>query len=166
MAIRLPFAHVSGCNEMLTCVMAVSLSYPLWLPNASRRTVIPRLPRTIARCPASCNPIEAQDNSPTSPGTSKASTKIARTMPSSRKINLAKVRASLDVVCPKCEKSISPAEVRRADFEHIECPGWAKDLCATLVSRSRSDRERSSGHTRQELGQHGLQDLGQRVVWT
>jgi len=29
---------------------------------------------------------------------------------------------SLDVVCPKCRKAISPPEVRRADFERIECP--------------------------------------------
>jgi predicted RNA-binding Zn-ribbon protein involved in translation (DUF1610 family) len=43
-------------------------------------------------------------------------------MPSSRKINLEKVRASLDAVCPKCGKVITPAEVRRIDFEHIECP--------------------------------------------
>jgi ribosomal protein S27AE len=43
-------------------------------------------------------------------------------MPRSRKINLEKVLASLDAVCPKCGKSISPAEVRRIDFERIECP--------------------------------------------
>jgi hypothetical protein len=43
-------------------------------------------------------------------------------MASSRKINLEKVRASLDAVCPKCEKIIPPAEVRRIDFERIECP--------------------------------------------
>jgi ribosomal protein S27AE len=43
-------------------------------------------------------------------------------MPRSRKINLEKVLASLDAVCPKCGKLISPAEVRRIDFERIECP--------------------------------------------
>jgi hypothetical protein len=43
-------------------------------------------------------------------------------MPSSRKINREKVLASLDKVCPKYGKVISPAEVRRIDFEHIECP--------------------------------------------
>jgi ribosomal protein L37AE/L43A len=42
-------------------------------------------------------------------------------MASSRKINLEKVRASLDVVCPKCGRVIPPAEVRRIDFERIEC---------------------------------------------
>jgi ribosomal protein L37AE/L43A len=39
-----------------------------------------------------------------------------------RRINLAKVQASLDAICPKCGKAISPAEVKRVDFEHIECP--------------------------------------------
>jgi predicted RNA-binding Zn-ribbon protein involved in translation (DUF1610 family) len=43
-------------------------------------------------------------------------------MPRSRKINLEKVRASLDALCPKCGKVITPAEVKRIDFEHIECP--------------------------------------------
>jgi predicted RNA-binding Zn-ribbon protein involved in translation (DUF1610 family) len=51
----------------------------------------------------------------------KRGTKIAR-MPSSRKINLDEVQASLDKVCPKCGRVIPPAEVRRIDFEHIECP--------------------------------------------
>jgi ribosomal protein S27AE len=31
-------------------------------------------------------------------------------------------RASLDAVCPKCGALIPPAEVRRIDFERIECP--------------------------------------------
>jgi DNA-directed RNA polymerase subunit RPC12/RpoP len=43
-------------------------------------------------------------------------------MPRSRKINLEKVQASLDAVCPKCGALIPPAEVRRVDFERIECP--------------------------------------------
>jgi hypothetical protein len=43
-------------------------------------------------------------------------------MPSRKKINLEKVRASLDAVCPKCSRVIPPAEVRRIDFERIECP--------------------------------------------
>jgi hypothetical protein len=53
-------------------------------------------------------------------------TRMLRTMPSSRKINLEKVRASLDVVCPKCGRAIPPAEVRRVDFERIECPACGK----------------------------------------
>jgi hypothetical protein len=40
----------------------------------------------------------------------------------SRKVNLAKVQASLDVVCPKCAGLITPAQIRRIDFDRIECP--------------------------------------------
>jgi predicted RNA-binding Zn-ribbon protein involved in translation (DUF1610 family) len=43
-------------------------------------------------------------------------------MPRSRKIDLKKVQASLDVVCPKCGGLIPRADVRRIDFERIECP--------------------------------------------
>jgi hypothetical protein len=43
-------------------------------------------------------------------------------MPRSRKINLEKVRASLDAVCPKGGALIPPAQVRRIDFERIESP--------------------------------------------
>jgi hypothetical protein len=45
-----------------------------------------------------------------------------RLMPRSRKINLEKVRASLDAVCPKCGALIPPSQVRRVDFVRIECP--------------------------------------------
>jgi hypothetical protein len=45
-----------------------------------------------------------------------------QTMPRSRKINLEKVRESLDKLCPKCGCLISPAQVRRIDFERIKCP--------------------------------------------
>jgi predicted RNA-binding Zn-ribbon protein involved in translation (DUF1610 family) len=47
---------------------------------------------------------------------------MVRTMPSRKKINLEKVKASLDHVCPKCGGLITPAQVRRIDFERIECP--------------------------------------------
>jgi predicted RNA-binding Zn-ribbon protein involved in translation (DUF1610 family) len=43
-------------------------------------------------------------------------------MTGSRKVNLEKVQASLDVVCPKCGRTISPAEVQRVDFQNIACP--------------------------------------------
>ena len=48
--------------------------------------------------------------------------RIGRPMPSSRKINFKKVLASLNTVSPNCGKAMSPAEVRRVDFERIECP--------------------------------------------
>jgi hypothetical protein len=46
---------------------------------------------------------------------------MPQVMAGSRKINLERVRASLDKVCPKCGSLIPPAEVRRIDFERIEC---------------------------------------------
>jgi ribosomal protein S27AE len=49
-------------------------------------------------------------------------------MPSRKKINLEKVLASLDKVCPKCGHVISPAEVKRIDFEHIECPACGEQF--------------------------------------
>jgi predicted RNA-binding Zn-ribbon protein involved in translation (DUF1610 family) len=39
-----------------------------------------------------------------------------------RNVNLEKVLASLDTICAKCGKAISPAEVKRIDFELMECP--------------------------------------------
>ena len=39
-----------------------------------------------------------------------------------KKVNLEKMQASLDAECPKCGKAISPAEVKRIDFERMKCP--------------------------------------------
>jgi hypothetical protein len=43
-------------------------------------------------------------------------------MPHKPKINLEKVRAALDTVCPKCGRRIPPAEVQRIDFTRVKCP--------------------------------------------
>jgi ribosomal protein S27AE len=43
-------------------------------------------------------------------------------MPQKQKINLGKVMASLETICPKCGHSIAPAELRRVDFERVVCP--------------------------------------------
>ena len=43
-------------------------------------------------------------------------------MPRSRKINLEKLQASLDKTCRKCGFTITPDQVKRVDFERIECP--------------------------------------------
>jgi ribosomal protein S27AE len=43
-------------------------------------------------------------------------------MPKKQKIKLGDVLGSLNTVCPKCGCSIPPAQVRRIDFERIECP--------------------------------------------
>jgi ribosomal protein S27AE len=37
------------------------------------------------------------------------------------KINLEKVLAALNVTCPSCGYSISPAEIVRIDFERMKC---------------------------------------------
>jgi hydrogenase maturation factor HypF (carbamoyltransferase family) len=43
-------------------------------------------------------------------------------MPHKQKINLEKVLASLNTVCPKCRCSIAPARIRRVSFDEIVCP--------------------------------------------
>jgi hypothetical protein len=43
-------------------------------------------------------------------------------MPRSRKIDLAKVLASLDTKCPKSGFTITPDLAKRVDFERMECP--------------------------------------------
>jgi ribosomal protein S27AE len=43
-------------------------------------------------------------------------------MPQKQTINLANVLAVLDRLCPKCGHAIAPAELRRVDFERVECP--------------------------------------------
>jgi transposase-like protein len=48
-------------------------------------------------------------------------------MPRSRKIDMEKVLACMDTVCPKCGKTIPPAEVQqRLDFTRIKCPTCAE----------------------------------------
>jgi hypothetical protein len=39
-----------------------------------------------------------------------------------KKINLDNVRASLATPCPYCGHEITPAELRRIDFNHVRCP--------------------------------------------
>jgi ribosomal protein S27AE len=43
-------------------------------------------------------------------------------VPRSRKINLEKVLALLNTTCPKCGFAITPDQVKRVDFERMECP--------------------------------------------
>jgi predicted RNA-binding Zn-ribbon protein involved in translation (DUF1610 family) len=43
-------------------------------------------------------------------------------MPSKQKINLEKVRASLNTLCPKCGYSIPPEKLYRVDSDHVQCP--------------------------------------------
>jgi transposase-like protein len=43
-------------------------------------------------------------------------------MPSRKKINLPAILASLNLVCPKCQAEIEPAQIIRIKFEEINCP--------------------------------------------
>lgn len=48
-------------------------------------------------------------------------------MSRSRKINQEKVQASLDARCPNCGVLITPAKVKRIDFDRVEClEGWTQ----------------------------------------
>jgi ribosomal protein L32 len=43
-------------------------------------------------------------------------------VPQKQKLNLEKVMASLNTVCPKCGCSITPDKIRRIDFQLVVCP--------------------------------------------
>jgi transposase len=51
-------------------------------------------------------------------------------VPRLRKINLAKVQASLNKTCPKCGFTITPNQVKRVDFDRIECPKCGEKIQA------------------------------------
>ena len=42
--------------------------------------------------------------------------------PRKQKLNLAKVLASLDTTCPACGYAIPPEEMRRLNFDTVQCP--------------------------------------------
>ena len=48
--------------------------------------------------------------------------RVINFMPKKKKINLGKVLASLNTICPKCKYSIPSSERQHADTEHILCP--------------------------------------------
>lgn len=43
-------------------------------------------------------------------------------MPRKQKINLEKVKASLNTLCPNCGYSIPPNETQRTSFTEMKCP--------------------------------------------
>jgi DNA-directed RNA polymerase subunit RPC12/RpoP len=49
-------------------------------------------------------------------------------MPARRKLDLEKIRASLNTVCPYCSASIPPEDQNRMDWEHMKCPHCGKDF--------------------------------------
>jgi predicted RNA-binding Zn-ribbon protein involved in translation (DUF1610 family) len=46
----------------------------------------------------------------------------------SRKINLEKVRQSLDTVCTLCGYAIPPEQVRRTGYDRVICPKCGKEF--------------------------------------
>lgn len=56
---------------------------------------------------------------------------IDNRMPSKQKINLEKVQAALNTLCPKCGYVIQPAEIRRYDFNTMKCPACDEHFVVT-----------------------------------
>jgi ribosomal protein S27AE len=56
-------------------------------------------------------------------------------MPSKQKINREKVQAALNTLCPKCGYSITPAEIRRVDFDSMKCPKCGESFTAIPFSQ-------------------------------
>jgi hypothetical protein len=50
------------------------------------------------------------------------------------KLNLEKIRASLDLICPNCGARISPEHQHRIDWDHLKCPVCLQNF----VPRARS----------------------------
>jgi len=44
-------------------------------------------------------------------------------VPRSRKLDLEKIRAALNIACTHCGTGIPPDKQMRVDFEHLKCPG-------------------------------------------
>jgi hypothetical protein len=53
------------------------------------------------------------------------------------KINLAKVLAALNTICPKCGYSISPAQIMRVDSERSALPRVRAHLCTQEIPTRR-----------------------------
>jgi len=53
------------------------------------------------------------------------------------KINLEKVLAALNTVCPKCGYVITPAEIQRINFELMRCPKCGQIFDAAKVRKAK-----------------------------
>jgi ribosomal protein S27AE len=56
---------------------------------------------------------------------------------SRKKVDFEKVFASLNTVCPKCGKVISPSEIRRVSFDEMICPQCGEKF---TPQRNRADQ--------------------------
>jgi ribosomal protein S27AE len=53
-------------------------------------------------------------------------------MPRRGKLDLERIRASLNTICPHCGHSITPAERMHVDTEHLQCPKCLKIFVAEV----------------------------------
>jgi len=62
--------------------------------------------------------------------------RLFRLLRNRRKIDLAKIHESVNTVCPKCKKTITPAEIQRVDFRSRQVSGVRRAVRAerTLVA--------------------------------
>jgi len=60
-------------------------------------------------------------------------------MPARRKYNLEAIRASLNLICPKCQAEIEPSQILRITFEEIKCPH-----CDSIVKPQRKELPKES----------------------
>jgi ribosomal protein S27AE len=56
-------------------------------------------------------------------------------MVTKQKINRDKVMAALNTPCPKCGHSIPPGEIRRVDFDKMECPSCGERFTPRAVKQ-------------------------------
>jgi ribosomal protein S27AE len=52
-----------------------------------------------------------------------------------KKIDLKKVLACLDAVCPNCQRVIPPAEIRRLDFDRMKCPACGEAFVPSRTAK-------------------------------
>jgi predicted RNA-binding Zn-ribbon protein involved in translation (DUF1610 family) len=69
-------------------------------------------------------------------------------MPSKQKINLEKVRAALNTVCPKCGCMITPDRILRIDSQQIQCPQCGELLTLGNVAKCAVSERLSKGGLR------------------
>ena len=60
-------------------------------------------------------------------------------MSAGRKYNLEAIRASLNLICPKCQAEIEPWQILRITFEEIKCPH-----CDSIVKPQKKELPKES----------------------
>jgi uncharacterized protein (UPF0212 family) len=53
-------------------------------------------------------------------------TSLLLTIAARRKLDLEKIHASLNTICPHCGARIEPKDYKRVDWDHLECPKCGK----------------------------------------